>query len=71
MKRLPDLPDLMAAGMGLSEALEAWRIMMNSGDIAPERWWRELEEYRLNSRRKGAQTEPDCDVGQASSRTVH
>jgi hypothetical protein len=36
---LPDLPDMMKAGMGLTEALAFWNKMMNTHKHTPEFWW--------------------------------
>lgn len=41
--KLPDLPDIMDAGLGLTEALAWWSFMMNQRDRTPLRWWCELE----------------------------
>ncbi len=38
-KPLPDLPDMMKAGMGLTEALAFWNKMMNAPGNSSENWW--------------------------------
>jgi hypothetical protein len=38
---LPDLPDMMAVGMGLTEALAFWSRMMNSPERDNTDWWQE------------------------------
>ena len=45
--RLPDLPDMMEAGMSLTEALAFWSRMMNSSTRNPEFWWMELKVAHL------------------------
>jgi hypothetical protein len=37
--RLPDLPDMMAAGMSLTQALAFWNYMKNTSERSPEEWW--------------------------------
>lgn len=39
---LPDLPDMMAAGMGLTQALAFWSRMMNSPAREQTDWWAEI-----------------------------
>jgi hypothetical protein len=45
-EKLPDLPDIMAAGYGLSEALAWWSAMMNARDRTPQLWWDKLVDER-------------------------
>ena len=45
-KKLPDLPDMTAAGMGLTEALAFWNKMMNAPEYPTHHWWNILEERR-------------------------
>ena len=40
--RLPDLQDMMAAGLGLTAALAFWNRMMNAPDRTTTDWWAEL-----------------------------
>jgi hypothetical protein len=40
--RLPDLPDMMAMGMGLTEALAFWNEMMNSRQKSVSYWWDQI-----------------------------
>ena len=40
--RLPDLPDMMAMGMGLTEALAFWNEMMNSPQKPTSFWWDQI-----------------------------
>jgi hypothetical protein len=49
-ERLPDLPDIMAAGLGLSDALAWWSAMMNTPGRPCSEWWAELREERVRSR---------------------
>jgi hypothetical protein len=44
MDGLPDLPDMMAAGMGLTEALAFWNLMMNSPYRDSADWWHNMRE---------------------------
>lgn len=44
MEKLPDLPDMMAAGMGLTEALAFWNLMMNSPYRGSTDWWHKMRE---------------------------
>lgn len=36
---LPDLPDMMAAGMCLTEALAFWHVMTSAPAQPPQYWW--------------------------------
>jgi hypothetical protein len=45
MDKLPDLPDMMGAGMGLTEALAFWNLMMNSPDRDIADWWQKMREH--------------------------
>ena len=40
--RLPDLDDMLKAGMTLSEALAFWNRMMGRQDIPAKEWWKQL-----------------------------
>jgi hypothetical protein len=40
--KLPDLPDMVNAGMGLTEALAFWNYMMNTPGHPAEYWWARL-----------------------------
>lgn len=41
-ERLPDLPDMMALGMGLTEALAFWSEMKNSPQRPVSYWWDQI-----------------------------
>jgi hypothetical protein len=43
---LPDLPDIQAAGMGLTEALAWWSNMKNKPGHPAAYWWQRLREYQ-------------------------
>jgi len=45
-ERKPDLPDMMARGMGLTEALAFWNEMMNSPQKPTSYWWKLLTKRR-------------------------
>jgi hypothetical protein len=45
-ERLPDLPDMQAAGMGLTEALAFWGKMVNTPGHPPSYWWDAVRAYR-------------------------
>jgi hypothetical protein len=45
VENLPDLPDMMAAGMGLTEALAFWSRMMNSHEHDSADWWHKMREH--------------------------
>ena len=45
MPLLPDLPDMMHSGIGLTEALAFWNQMMNSSNRTPEYWWAQLRKF--------------------------
>lgn len=49
---IPDLPDMLEAGMGLTQALAFWSRMMNAPDRGERDWWREMraEANRTSSR---------------------
>jgi hypothetical protein len=36
MRKFPDLPEIMAAGFGLTEALAVWSRMVNTPGLTPE-----------------------------------
>jgi hypothetical protein len=40
--RLPDLPDMLAMGMGLTDALAFWSEMMNSPKKPANHWWEQI-----------------------------
>ena len=42
-KRLPDLPDMAAEGIGITDGLAFWSEMMNSPDRSPQYWWDEMK----------------------------
>jgi hypothetical protein len=42
---LPDLPDIQAAGMGLTEALAWWSRMKNTPGHPAAYWWQKLREF--------------------------
>lgn len=48
-KRLPDLPDMIAVGIGLSEALAFWNRMMNSPQREKTDWWAEMRRQAIPS----------------------
>jgi hypothetical protein len=50
-QRLPDLPDMMKVGMGLTEALAFWNQMMNAPDRDQRDWWEEIAEISRRRRR--------------------
>jgi hypothetical protein len=53
-RRKPDLRDMEAAGMGLTESLAFWNEMMNSPD-RPIDWWDEMH-ARVRARRSASGT---------------
>jgi hypothetical protein len=42
-KKRPDLPDMLAMGMGLTEALALWNEMMNSPRMPISYWWDQIK----------------------------
>ena len=48
-ERLPDLPDIMAAGYGLTDALAWWSRMMNTPGHSASYWWQVLKGEILHS----------------------
>ena len=54
-RKIPDLPDLQRAGMGITEALAYWNAMMNAPDRDATDWWADLAQYmrrrEINRRR--------------------
>ena len=40
--KLPDLPDMREAGIGLTEALAFWSRMTNDPSRTPAYWWNAL-----------------------------
>jgi len=40
--RLPDLPDMLAMGMGITQALAFWNEMMNSPLKPISYWWDQI-----------------------------
>jgi hypothetical protein len=58
-ERLPDVPDIIAAGFELTDALKWWSVMMNTPGHPPIFWWellRDDEEANLLHRLSGSQT---------------
>jgi hypothetical protein len=51
-EKLPDLSDIMASGMGLTEALAFWNEMMNSPDRNLDYWWGQIQNRDTTSRRR-------------------
>jgi hypothetical protein len=63
MERLPDLPDRMAAGMGLMEALAFGSRMVNTPGHPPTFWWDAVKAYRAAS--------PETPTTSAASTALH
>jgi len=47
---LPDLNEMLAAGIGITEALAFWNEMMNSSSQEPGFWWAEMRRRSATSR---------------------
>jgi hypothetical protein len=58
MDSFPDLPDMMAAGMGLTEALAFWSRMMNSADRDSVGWKKMREHALISNRAQGLSAPP-------------
>jgi len=43
---LPDLPDMIDCGLGLTEALAFWSRMMNQPQVPAREWWEKLRSLR-------------------------
>lgn len=42
----PDLPEIMAFGLGVSEALRFWNQMMNAPEVPISAFWTSLERIK-------------------------
>lgn len=58
--KYPDLPDIMAAGLGLTEALAWWSHMMNTPGRSPDFWWQELRILSAKATAESLQESSGC-----------
>lgn len=48
-ERLPDVDDMLKAGMSLAEAFQLWGEMMQAQKLGPAYWWGKVTSYSGSS----------------------